>query len=67
MDVDKNPVHQNMSLTIHSHAIENAAVLGVFRVVAGLCWGPSCPWACDSGSLVMCEIDLPGGMSIDMN
>ena len=31
-----NQVSHNMSLTIQSHAMENATVLGVIRVVSGL-------------------------------
>ena len=31
-----NQVSHNMSLTIQSHAMENATVLGVIRVLSGL-------------------------------
>ena len=31
-----NQVSHNMSLTIQSHAMDNATVLGVIRVVSGL-------------------------------
>ena len=46
-----NQVSQNMSLTIQSHSMENAAVFEVFRVVPGLWWGPRRPKMCESGPM----------------